>query len=298
MAKKPKRVRSSRFRVFSDNEGNVFLAPEAGGETVGVERPVTSDRLAEAKKQVIETKNEAVSVEHSVKKKATSARRAKANQEIEVALNPIRKGHWFNRLRHAVYYFVIRGSTILFSLILIAAAYKGVQYSSELLPEPLHVVVLFLYLVGLVFLIFLIGTEENRIKYRKQIMFWFGPRGMLVLPILLLGTAGSVLASITFRLQNRGLITLDMCSGRPMSEAGLLDFYMWHFVNIIPTLQITRLWRWGEPYCYKQSRIGFLIFAFQLFVVIPSFNTIRFYWKHRKTPSEYIYDPHWNPEPE
>jgi len=113
---------------------------------------------------------------------------------------------------------------------------------------------------------------------------------------LLLVTAGAVLASITFRLFNRGYVQLQECSGRSVAEAGLLDFFMWHFLNIVPLLQLNSLLRWKEPYCFQQGRVGLMILAFQALVVIPSFNTIRFYWKNRKTPREFIYDPHWQPD--
>lgn len=267
------------FRVFADHQGKVYLAMGSGPIIVEVDRPVSSKNLDRARKELL----------------LIAKKRAKANKEIEAVLEPRHRGRWLDKLESATWGFVYRCLTILISLVLIAAAYKGVEYSSEHFPEQLHIAVLCFYVVGLAFLITLIGTEENRLKYQRQILVWLGPRGMLVLPILLLGTAGSVMASITFRLHQRGSVILEMCSGRPITEAGLLDFYMWHFMNLVPLLQLNILLRWGEPYCYKQSRVGFLILAFQLFVVIPSFNTIRFYWKHRQTPPEYVYDPHWNP---
>lgn len=297
MASKPKKRRTS-YRVFADDEGEVFLARKPDGPVIAVKRPVTADTLNEAKARAIDAWMEGEDAEAAKKLKAIGPTRAEAQKEIEAALDPIRKGRWLHRLDHTASYFLIRALTVFFTLVLIALAYKGVQLSSERLPEPLHILVLCIYVFALGFLLRLIGTEDNREKYRRQIIAWLGPRGMLVLPCLLLVTAGAVMASITFRLYNRGLITLDTCSGRPVTEAGLLDFYMWHFVNIVPTLQLTKLWRWGEPYCYTQSRVGLLIFAFQLLVVIPSFNTIRFYWKHRKTPAEFIYDPYWTPETE
>ena len=205
----------------------------SGPIIVEVDRPVSSENLDRAREELL----------------GIAQKRAEANTEIEAVVEPRHKGQWLNKLEAASWGFVYRGLTILISLMLIAAAYKGVEYSREHFPEQLHIAVLGLYVVGLVFLITLIGTEENRLKYQRQILVWLGPRGMLVLPILLLGTAGSVMASITFQLHRRGSVILEMCSGRPITEAGLLDFYMWHFLNLVPLLQLNILLRWGEPYC-------------------------------------------------
>jgi hypothetical protein len=293
MNKKSKKQRPV-YRVFANDEGQAFLRLEPANITVPIERPVTLKKLEQAKAEAINRRNTFEDVQQEQRQLTTDPRRAETEKEIEVALKPLLKGPWLGRAEYATSYFLRRISVFWGALVLIAILYKLVQYSSEHFPEAAHRFVLGLFLIGLTSALIVIGTEESRKKYRKIIIGLFGPYGMLVLPCLLLVTASVVLASITFRLYTRGLVALETCSGRPVTEAGLLDFFMWHFVNIVPTLQVTKLWRWGEPYCYTQSRIGLLIFVFQLLVVIPSFNTIRFYWKNRHT-SGFVYDPAWNP---
>ncbi len=294
MSNKLKKRRSC-YRVFANDEGRVYLELEPDGIRVPIERPITTDKLDEAKRKAIKAGSQRKAVAAAERLKMIDPSRAQAQQEIEAALHPIRKGPWLTRLSYAINYVLFRLFAAFLYLLAIVAAYKFIQHSSENFPEWLHAIILTVYVLGLAALLYRIGTEANRLKHRKFVLVYFGIWGMFVLPCFLLVTSGVVLASITFRLYNQGLITLDTCAGRAVSEAGLLDFYMWHFVNIIPTLQVTKLWRWGEPYCYSQSRVGLLIFAFQLFVVIPSFNTIRFYWKHRHRPG-YVYDPNWNPK--
>jgi hypothetical protein len=106
-----------------------------------------------------------------------------------------------------------------------------------------------------------------------------------------------VFASFTFFLHKHGRVMLEQCSGRPVTEGSLLDFYMWHFLKLVPLLQINETLKWKEPLCYSQARIGFLILLFQGLVVLPSINTLRFYWKNRQTLNkdyvEYVYDPEW-----
>ncbi len=293
MAEAP-RNRRSDYRVFADDTGDVYLIHEPTDTRIRVERPVTSETLAEAKRKATQTRTQQEQVEATERLETIDKSQAKAQEEIELALYPLQRGSWLTRLSHASGQVVFHLIAALLYLGVIVGVYKGLQYSSENFPELIHRGIIFLTLCVIAGLLYVISTEENRIRHQEFVLVYFGIYGMFVLPCFLLVTTGAVLASITFRLYNSGSIALDMCSGRAVSEAGLLDFYMWHFINIIPTLELTKLWRWGEPYCFTQSRVGLLIFVFQLFVVIPSFNTIRFFWKHRHLPG-YAYDPDWNP---
>jgi hypothetical protein len=291
MARQQKRRPASVFRVYADDEGQVFVQLISGGsvgEKVAVESPVTEEKFAAARKILLDKLKK--------KQEALSVSRASANREIEAALYPLRKGRWLKRLDYGSNYIMAGGLKIYAALAIIVLAYKAIQYSSAHFPEPVHFLILSIFMLFLVISIYWIGTEENRKKHQDLIKRLFGPDGMLILPLLLLVTAGAVLASITFRLFNRGYVQLQECSGRSVAEAGLLDFFMWHFLNIVPLLQLNSLLRWKEPYCFQQGRVGLMILAFQALVVIPSFNTIRFYWKNRKTPREFIYDPHWQPD--
>jgi len=163
----------------------------------------------------------------------------------------------------------------------IAILYKGVALSQQYLPETLHLFVLLLYVAGLVFCISLMATEAARKRELERIKIVFGPNGLLFLPVLTLVVAASVFASLTLTLYNHHWVALDPCAGKPVSAGSLTDFYTWHFFKLVPLIKIGETLKWGEPVCYSQSRVGFLIILFQALVVIPSINTIRFYWKNR-----------------
>lgn len=287
------------LRVFSDNEGKVYLLWEPGSKRVKVDRPVSRETLVEAKRKLLSTPSEEGVVEQPAKKEGLNEKRAKANREIEVTLFPLRKGSLFAR---ADYFFrlILQGLlAILLVLFLTSAAYKAVQYSSEHLHEWLHLFILGIVAAVLAYLIYLIATEENRLSELARLKWWFGPRALLVLPFLILLVAGSVFASFTFFLYRHGRVILEPCAGRPVAEGSLLDFYMWHFLKLVPLLKINETLKWNEPLCYSQARIGFLILLFQGFVVLPSINTVVFYWKNRQTLDrdhvEYVYDPEWTP---
>jgi hypothetical protein len=290
MDQKAKRPKELVFRIFADASGRVFLTNKSGAPLVEVARPVSQATLTAAKERLLEAKQELAVAE-------LTPERIVANKEIAEAVDPMRSARWFKKLNHGSSYFLTQSMTLLTSTILVAASYKGVQYSSVHFPEWLHFIVLGLYITSLVFLLYMTSTEENRIKHHSHVKAWFGPHGMLVLPLTLIFAAAGVLASILFRLHQRGLILLETCSGREVNEGGLMDFAVWHFLNIVPSLQLTSLLRRAEPYCYQQTRIGLLIVAFQVLVIIPCFNMIRFYWKHRGNPSEYLFHPYWKPKP-
>jgi len=148
---------------------------------------------------------------------------------------------------------------------------------------PCYVVMfsLLIYFIGLGFCLSLMFTEATRKKQLARIVSIAGPNGLLFLPIITLIVAASVFASLTLTLYNHHWVALDPCAGRAVSAGSLTDFYTWHFFRLVPLVKFNETLKWGEPVCYSQSRVGFLILLFQALVVIPSINTIRFYWKNR-----------------
>jgi hypothetical protein len=297
MDQKAKRPKELIFRVFADAHGKVFLMNKSGSAQVEVGLPVSKKTLAEAKNQLIDVEYNLLQSKRSELEAEITPAQKTAQDMIAETIDPIRRARWFKKLNYGSSYFLTQAMTFLTSALLVAASYKGVQYSSEHFPEWLHFIVLGLYIATLVFLLYMNSSEENRIKHHPKVKAWFGPHGMLVLPLTLIFAAAGVLASILFRLHQRGLIVLETCSGREVNEGGLMDFAVWHFLNIVPSLQLTSLLRRAEPYCYRQTRIGVMIAAFQVLVIIPCFNMIRFYWKHRGNPAEYLFHPYWKPKP-
>jgi hypothetical protein len=170
---------------------------------------------------------------------------------------------------------------IFVALLMISLFYNGLDWSQKHLPESVHVFVLLIYLIGLGFCISLMATEATRKRQLDRILRIFGPNGLLFLPVLTLIVAAAVFASLTLTLYNHHWVALEPCAGRTVTAGTLTDFYTWHFFKLVPLVKFNETLKWGEPVCYSQSRVGFLILLFQALVVIPSINTIRFYWKNR-----------------
>lgn len=165
-------------------------------------------------------------------------------------------------------------------------AYRGLKLSSTHLPPAVHLLILLLYVAVLAWLVSWIATEKSRQTNRQRIRHLFGPYGMVVLPAILLMVSAAVFASITWLLWTRGGVELYACgetaAGQTaVTEARLVDFYTWHFFELVPLLRLNEVLVWEEPLCYSQSRVGLLILLFQACVVLPGISAVRGYWTTR-----------------
>ena len=288
------------LRVYADTDGRVYLLDEPTKWQVEVETPVTDETLAAARLKLYDKYKQHL-LEAEGDGDAELNQQQQANRQIKTTINPPPIGflRFLGRLGASLFQGVFAFFVMLSA---VGTVYKGVELSQERLPEKLHLVVLFLYAVGLTFCIYLMATEEIRRREIKRINFWFGPNGLLFLPFLTLVVAASVFASLTLTLYNNQLVALQPCPGVGLEVApgALLDFYIWHFFKLVPFLKLNETLKWGEPLCYTQARVGFLILLFQALVVLPSINTVRFYWRNRQElkakPYKYIYEPGWRPE--
>jgi hypothetical protein len=293
---------SLSFRLYSENDGKVYLLYEPKNRRVEVETPVTDQTLEVARLKLLDLGREALNRERIASEgegKKDLTPQQLADRQIKAIVQPAPIGcfRFVVRLAKSVALgFII----IVLGLMAISVISTGIHWSEERLPEKLHLVVLFLYAVGLTGCIYLMATEEIRQREIRLFRFLFGPYGLLFLPALTLIVAATLFASFTFWLYKHNGVDLQPCAGQPVSTALLLDFYVWHFLKLVPFLKLNETLKWGEPLCYTQARVGAFILLFQAVVVLPSINTIRFYWRNRRTmtakPYKYVYEPGWKPE--
>ena len=291
------------IRVYGESDGKVFLLYEPADQKVEVQSPVDQNSLEAAKQELIVKAGNALRAElekFEGKNSDEDTPQQKANRAIKQALlHPPRPPFLtyvlkrFGRLLQFLF-------VILVVLWFIGLIYKGVELSQHHLPEFLHWVVLALYILGLSMCVYLMSTDEKRREQTNRIRNWFGPAGMLVLPSMTLLAAAAVFSSITFSLYRHGMVAFQECSGRPVAEGSLTDFYMWHFIKLVPLVKVNEVLKLNEPLCYTQKRVGLLILLFQALVVIPSINTVLYYWKNRRSlhakPFKFVYEAGWTPE--
>ena len=290
------------FRIYPDQSGKIWLVYEPLEQQVEVNTPINKENLEKAKDLLI-TKCVDVydrQAEELVgKDEATANPQQRARRLVKQIVNPPRPPFWtYVRLQATNLFESLLA--LLGVVLIISLVYKGVELSQNHLPEFLHWIVLAAYVFGLARCVYLMSTDEKRRKETRTIRRWFGPSGMLVLPSLTLVAAAAVFSSITLSLYKHGLVTFQECAGRPVAAGSLTDFYMWHFIKLVPLVKINEVLKLGEPLCYTQKRVGFLILLFQALVVIPSINTVLYYWKNRATvtarPYDFLYEPEWKPE--
>lgn len=163
----------------------------------------------------------------------------------------------------------------------IAAVGAPLEYSRQYLPEPLHLGVVGLYSVGVGYLMTWTMTAQSRRRNLARIIEWFGPYGLVLLPLLIMFTSAWVLASFLTTLSAHGWVELAPGGAAAVSEDALRDFFLWHLVNLVPIIDIPETLKWREPVLYTQARVGWLVLFYQALVVIPGISAIRWYWTTR-----------------
>src|SRR5207302_1079822 len=102
-----------------------------------------------------------------------------------------------------------------------------------------------------------------------------------VYSISLLVMAASVFASISVTLQRCGYATFK--PPLPNDLSPVVDFYMWHFVNLIPGLGIPETLHWTQPYQYSDHLSGAVLLIFKIAVILPVIASFKLWHDVRKT---------------
>jgi hypothetical protein len=285
------------LRVFSDTAGQVYMIYEPLNLRVKVERPVSHETLDKARKELYDlgkAKEKELLLRIEGADDTPLDDQQAANREIKAVLVPAPIG-FFKYVQRLAKSLRQVGAAALTAFFLIGLVTRGVVLSADRLPEILHLIVLFLYAIGITMCVYLMATVQNRREKLDRIEWLFGPYGLLILPSLTLFTSATVFGYLTFFFYRHGLVAIQPCNRPAVVPGGLVDFYMWHFLKLVPLLRLNEVLKVGEPLCYTQARVGLLILLFQASVVLPSISTVRFYFKHRRSLTarkyEYIYKP-------
>ena len=173
---------------------------------------------------------------------------------------------------------------ILACVLLISVFYVGtrvsLEWSQHYLPLGLHLLVIAFW-ASVVFLWVRIISGE----FGKEMFIESYVNGILwppfVYSISLLVMAASVFASISVTLQRWGYATFR--PPLPTDLSPVVDFYMWHFVNLIPGLGIPETLRWTQPYQYSDHLSGAVLLTFKIAVILPVIASFKLWHEVRKT---------------
>lgn len=160
--------------------------------------------------------------------------------------------------------------------------YFGIRYSSENFPVFLHIPVLALS-AGLVLSgVTILSSSALREQHHDRLLDWFGPYALVVLPVMILIVAIAVFSSVTHLLNGLWPGLLIEPDGLDVSEGRIADFYLWHFCDLIPFLDVPGTLRWEPPLDYSSGWTGLLVLLFQAAVVLPSIQVIRLYFRKER----------------
>jgi hypothetical protein len=151
--------------------------------------------------------------------------------------------------------------------------YGVVRGISEAQLWPVRLVGLAVVLAALVLAVWVISTESRRQRLARS--------GGLALTLSYATTvavvSAALFAGITLELVRHGAVEV---SPTPDQAGPLVDFYMWHLINVLPGSILDTL-RLGPPVTYEQSRVGCLVLIYTLVVATPVVALAREVWRTR-----------------
>jgi hypothetical protein len=169
-------------------------------------------------------------------------------------------------------------------VLIIGVLYIGtrvsLEWSQQYLPLGLHLLVIAFWASVVLLWVRIISGE-----FGKEMFIESYVNGILwppfVYSISLLVMAAAVFASISITLQRWGLAKFEPALPKDLSS--VVDFYMWHFVNLIPGLGIPETLRWTQPYQYSDHLSGAVLLTFKIAVILPVIASFKLWHDVRKT---------------
>ncbi|MDZ7604588.1 MAG: hypothetical protein U5K79_03150 [Cyclobacteriaceae bacterium] len=107
---------------------------------------------------------------------------------------------------------------------------------------------------------------------------------MIIIGLVMLGV--TCFGALTSVLVHNGTISFLPDSKTPeLSE--LADYYLWHFLELIPQIEVTKTIKWEAPFEYDDKGIGWILLLFKAlmaYIVIARFYTWNKWRKELKKP--------------
>jgi hypothetical protein len=95
-------------------------------------------------------------------------------------------------------------------------------------------------------------------------------------------------AALTVTLSKLGYLVLEPAvTNGTAAISRVQDFYLWHFMDSIPGLDIPKTLRWDSPFQYSDKLSGGILLAFKLTVILPIIGSFAVWNKIRKEQREH-----------
>ena len=102
------------------------------------------------------------------------------------------------------------------------------------------------------------------------------PFGVLAVLLVIMISAFTAITVVAAR---HDLVTLSGGSDGSLSFEEVARFYIWHFTNAVPVLDVNETLRWKAPLDYSSARVGTLVLLFKIAVIVPLIGAFVYYWR-------------------
>lgn len=84
-------------------------------------------------------------------------------------------------------------------------------------------------------------------------------------------------SSVAFVLVQNDLIFLMRGSADAVTPGSLSDFFLWHFLEAVPLLDINQTLGWAVPLTYDSAAVGWILLLFKIVVIVPVIGAFTWY---------------------
>jgi len=171
----------------------------------------------------------------------------------------------------------------LFLLVLVPflVARVVLQWSLTSIPQLLHWALVAFFFIILIFWAWLISGDRGDSFFTA--LYAQGVKWPVLYSIALLVFSLPCFTALTVTLGRVGLISFQPpIPDADTAIASVQDFYLWHFMNSIPGLDIPKTLRWENPYAYTDRLSGWILLTFKLAVILPVIGSFATWNRLRK----------------
>lgn len=113
------------------------------------------------------------------------------------------------------------------------------------------------------------STARGRQLLSEQFQVPHNPYVYPGLLVTLITLMTSLFGSVSFALQRLGVIHFHAANGARPNVDTLMGFYLWHFFDTLPVLQVTTTLHWATPVKDYDRAAGVLLILYTITVIVP-----------------------------
>jgi hypothetical protein len=165
------------------------------------------------------------------------------------------------------------------SLVLVyGIVYYPLRWGQSHLSPVLYYTLIGLSFVYFFFVMWYVSRKEFYLYFKKKGIGAFFPL-MLIIGLLMVGV--TCFSAFTAALSDAHAINLDPAHP-PRNFEPLVDFYIWHFCNLIPQIDVAETLHWKVKYTYNSNSVGWLVLIFKSLMAFIIIERIVHWNKWRK----------------